>query len=97
MTEWIKCSEKNPTERGNLLVIINGEILFAKAMEDSSMMYARRHDIEEIYFLIRYCYETSEKNSNLMFKRPIGGEWIKPKLYADITHWLELPKPPHEE
>lgn len=84
--KWISANESLPCEPGKLIVIINGEYLFGLATE--FMPYTAS---DQIYFFLQYTYENTS-NPYVIRKVSLGGHWVKPKLYAEITHWLLLPE-----
>jgi len=92
MTEWHKYPESKPEFARDLLVVINGKILFAESRE--RVDHYCKNSENDIIFFINYAYEIYK--DNIMLKRALGGEWVKPQLYSDITHWMYLPEVLHD-
>lgn len=95
MIEWKKYPDEKPICIGPLLVVINDQIMLAEVCEGSEFNY--KNNDKDIVFLLHNDYEFLE--NNIMMKQVVGGEWIKPKLYADISYWMylpQLPQPPND-
>lgn len=91
--EWINCKERLPIEMGDILVLINNKILVGKALAATCHGYI---DENVIIFFINFQF-INDKNSRFFKKKATGGYWYKPDLYAEVTHWLELPKLPEKK
>ena len=91
MTEWNKYPETFPTTEGKLLVVINNEILVGRSKFNDGAYY--HYELNSIVYFINRTFQT---HSGVMEIFPIGGEWIKPKLYAEVTHWMQLPEVPND-
>lgn len=88
MTEWNKYPDTFPTKEGKLLVVINGEILVGSTRFNSSPFYFLQPN--SIIYFINQAFETTP--DRVMRMIPSRGEWVKPKHYADITHWMMIPE-----
>lgn len=85
MIKWIKCSDALPTKEGNIAILINNVILIAEVKRDN-LMHINEN---KIYYFLHFIY--GKKSIEIT-----GGYWYKPMLYADITHWTELPEVPYD-
>jgi len=95
MIEWNKYPETFPKKGGKLLVIINGEMVIAEAILAPMTAWLSLGK-NKIYFLINIEYEQVDQSDGILRAAKevyADGGWIKPKLYAEITHWIEIPEP----
>lgn len=92
--EWIDCNERLPDKTGDILVLINNKILVGEVVNMGWFGYA---DSDKVYFFIDFAYYCDDKNTLSMISKAMGGNWHKPQLYAEVTHWLELPKLPEKK
>jgi hypothetical protein len=89
--EWNKYPETFPITEGKLLVVINNEILVAISKFNSGSYY--QYEPNSIVYFFNH---TLEHDLGVMKFVPIRGDWIKPKLYAEVTHWMKLPEVPND-
>jgi len=92
MNNWISVNDRMPEEKGNIVVLIGGELQLASVQERGycCSIYIEPFAIYELGQLY-----TRDSQLKLLDKPFRGvGKWILPAKWKDPTHWMPLPERP---
>lgn len=83
--KWIDANLETPVS-GKFICLIADKLFFGTVINGCSVFYI---DNDEILFNPDVSYNTDY--GSFMQK---GKGWIKPKHFAEVTHWMPLPEMP---